>query len=82
MVPIPLESTFVVRIDNATLLSESLPVFTFEHPDMNDDEFRRYKVFNYRHIIEFIHIHIHRKFNSLSKWKVLFMDSLVTSPPM
>ena len=45
MVPIPLESTFVVRIDNATLLSESLPVFTFEHPDRSNGEFRRSKVF-------------------------------------
>lgn len=42
--PLPLESTYVVRIHNATLLSEIEPVFTFHHPDRRHGDFRCYKV--------------------------------------
>lgn len=42
--PLPLESTYVVRIHNATLLSEIEPVFAFHHPDRRHGDFRCYKV--------------------------------------
>ena len=41
---LPLESTYVVRIHNATLLSEIESVFTFCHPDRRRGDFRCYKV--------------------------------------
>lgn len=61
MVPLPLESTFVVRIDNATLLSNPLPVFTFVHPDLSQGEFRRRRVGYYYYY--FIRISIQSSFS-------------------
>ena len=40
----PLESTFVVQIHNAAVLSEIEPVFTFTHPDQKQGDFRCFKV--------------------------------------
>ena len=48
---IPLESSYVVKIHNGTLLSEILPVFTFNHPDTRNGDFQCTKV-----IIDIFHL--------------------------
>lgn len=42
--PAPLESTYVVQIHNAAVLTEIEPVFTFTHPDQKHGDFRCFKV--------------------------------------
>ena len=41
LTPLPLESTYVVYIHNATMLSDPFPVLTFHHTDIIKGYFRR-----------------------------------------